>query len=216
MRKTNNRWTNVREVVRLMAAILLTLLTACATSQQPATPAEELSSSTAIYLSPDKRLYTQLRHSSRPSTVEIIDNESGQVLGVAESSVKLSKDGEHMRGTVLVTYSDDLSTIVIHEDFSDATPNPRYILFQRHVAGNSFRVSYFAPPTAYTNTPGEFNFIHPRIRQVTSDSLTLDYYTPGDERVIPITGLLRTNTPKSSGEWPSEAYERYGDEHGSL
>lgn len=198
-----------------MAATLLTLLTACATPQPAATTAEELPSSTAIYPSPDKQLYVQLRHSIKPYTVEIIDHESRQVLGVAESSVDLSEDGDHMHGRVLVTYSDDLSTIVVHEEFSDASPNPRYILFQRHPAGSSFRVFYFAPPTAHTNAPGEFDFIYPRILKVTSDSLTLDYYTTERERVIPISGLLRTNDARSSGEWPSEAYKLYGDEPGS-
>lgn len=216
MPKANKRWRNVREVMRLMGAILMTLLTACATPQPAATTAAELPSSTAIYPSPDKQLYAQLRHSIKPYTVEIIDHESGQVLGVAESSVNLSEDGDHMHGRVLVTYSDDLSTIVVHEEFSDASPNPRYILFQRHPAGSSFHVSYFAPPTTHTNAPNEFDLIYPRIQQATSDSLTLDYYTLGRERVIPISSLLRTNIARSSGEWPSEAYKLYGDEPGSL
>lgn len=113
-----------------------------------------------------------------------------------------------MHGEVRVTYSDDLSAIVVHEEFSDASPNPRYILFQRHPGATAYRASYLAPPTAHTDEPGEFDFICPRIQRITSDAITLDYYD-GRTRVIRISDLLRSRTPKGSQEWPSEAYKRY-------
>ena len=130
----------------------------------------------------------------------IIERESGRVLGVAASSVVLSAGGDRIHGEVRVTYSDDLSTIVVHEDFSDASPNPRYILFQHHPGATAYRASYLAPPTAHTDAPGEFDFICPRIQRVTSDTITLDYYEPGRTRVIRISDLLQTRTPKGSQE----------------
>lgn len=194
---------------RTVSALLLGALAACSTPQPPPKEAEVLPSSTAAYPSPDGRLYATLCHSKKPYTVAIIEHESGRILGIAESSLVLSTGGDRMHGEVRVTYSDDLSTIVVHEDFSDASPNPRYILFQRRSPAGSYRTSYFAPPIAHTDAPGEFDFICPRIQHVTSDSITLDYYEPGRTHVIRISDLLQTRTPRGSQEWPSEAYKRY-------
>jgi hypothetical protein len=193
---------------RAVLAFLLATLAACSTPQAPPKFSHVLPSSSAIYPSPDGRLYATIRHSKQPYTVAIIERESGRVRGVAESSIIPSASGNQMHGEVRVTYSDDLSTIVVHEDFSDASPNPRYILFHRRPGATAYRVTYLAPPTAHTDAPGEFDFICPRIQRVTSDTLTLDYYD-GRTRVIRISDLLQTRTPKGSQEWPSEAYKRY-------
>jgi hypothetical protein len=197
---------------RAFLVLSFAVLSACSTPQTAPTKNETLPSSSAVYASPDGRLYATIRHSKEPYTVAIIERESGRVLGVAESSTRLSIEGDRMHGDIRVTYSDDLSTIVIHEDFSDASPNPRYILFQRPAGGTMYHVSYFAPPTAHTDQPGEFDFICPAIHQVTRDTITLDYYAPGRSRVIRISDLLRSRTPKSSQEWPSDDYKRYNKE----
>lgn len=139
----------------------------------------------------------------------IVERATGKVLGVAKSSARLQVGSDQMFGEVKVTYADDLSTIVVHEEFSDASPNPRYILFQRRAGSTGYRASYLAPPTAPSSQPGEFDFICPAIRQVTSDTITLDYYRPGTTRVLRISDLLQTDVPRSSQEWPSEAYKRY-------
>ncbi len=197
---------------RAILCLLLAALAACSTSQNPPQQlrksAELLPSPNATYPSPDGSLYAAIRHSKRPYTVAIIERESGRVLSVAESSASISESGEGMYGTVCATYSEDLSTIVVHEDFSDASPNPRYILFQRRRGTAAYRVSYLAPPSAHTDAPGEFDIIKPRIVRVTNDTITLDYYD-GRTRVIHISELLQTRTPKSSEGWPSEAYKRY-------
>ena len=194
---------------RAFLVLSFAVLSACSTPQTPPKASYVLPSSSATYPSPDGRLYATIRHTKQPYTVAIIERESGRVLGVAESSVRLSIGGDRMHGEVRVTYSDDLSTIVVHEEFSDASPNPRYILFQRRAGSTAYRASYFAPPTAHTDAPGEFDFICPTIQRVTSDTITLDYYEPGRTRVIRISDLLQSRTPRGSQEWPSEAYKRY-------
>jgi len=148
-----------------------------------------------------------LRHDKQPYTLALVEHESGRVLGVAESSANI--DGERMYGKVRVTYSDDLSTIVVHEDFSDASPDPRYILFQRRAGSAAYQTSYLAPPTAHTDVPGEFDFLCPSIQGVTKDTIALSY-EDGRTRVVRIAELLQTHVPRSSQGWPSEAYERYG------
>ena len=106
-----------------------------------------------------------------------------------------------MHGTVSVTYADDRSKIIVHEDFSDASPNPRYILFQRKPGATDYRAFYCAPPIANTDQEGEFDFICPDIRQVTVDSVTLEY--PGEPeatRVLPLKNLIKTETPANAQE----------------
>jgi hypothetical protein len=196
---------------RAFLVLSFAVLSACSTQQTSPTN-EILQSSSAVYASPDGRLYTTIRHSKEPCTVEIIERESGRVLGVAESSARLSIGGYRIHGNVRVTYSSNLSTIVVHEDFSDASPNPRYILFQRRTGRTIYQASYFAPPTAHTDAPGEFNFICPAIDQVTRDTITLTYYEPGRSRVMRISDLLQSHTPQSSQEWPSDEFKRYDKE----
>jgi hypothetical protein len=194
---------------RAFLVLSFAVLSACSTPQKAPTKNETLPSSSAVYASPDGRLYATIRHAKEPYTVAIIERESGRVLGVAESSARLSIGGDRMHGDVRVTYSSDLSTIVVHEEFSDASPNPRYILFQRRPGSAIYRASYFAPPTAHTDAPGEFDFVCPAIQQVTSNTITLDYYEPRRSRVIRISDLLQSRIPKSSQEWPSDEYKRY-------
>ena len=158
--------------------ILLGVIAACSAPQppQPLPKTVEIRPSpNTFHSSPDGRLYATIRHNKKPYTIAIIERESGRVRGVAESSANIGEQGDEMYGSVRVTYSDDSSTIVVHEDFSDASPNPRYILFQRPSGATAYRVSHFAPPTAHTDDPGEFDFVCPRIQRVTSDAITLDY-----------------------------------------
>jgi len=194
---------------RLFLFIIVLIVTGCASPQKPSYPVRELPSASAMYPSPDGRLYVTIRHTKAPFTVALIDRESGRILGVARSSARLNQEGDKLQGEVRVSYADDMSAIVVHEEFSDASPNPRYILFLRDKGGSIYHGSYFAPPTAHTDAPGEFDFICPSISQVTRDAITLNYYDASQSRSIPIANLLRTTTPRSSQEWPSEDYKRY-------
>jgi hypothetical protein len=195
-----------------LLALLVVGLAACSTPPPPPSSppkaAEVLPSPNAVYPSPDGWLYATIRHSKKPYTLAIIERESGQVLGVAESSAHLNDSKSEMYGSVRVTYSTDLSTIVVHEDFSDASPNPYYILFQRRPRSAAYQASYLAPPTAHIDTPGEFDFVCPAIQSVTADTICLDY-EDGRTRVIRISDLLQSRTPKGAQEWDSEAYKRY-------
>lgn len=184
-------------------ALGIATLTACSAPKPPPYPTEVLPKASTIYPSPDGRMFATLRYGKQPFTVAIIERESGQVRGVARSSVKLSEDGEHMHGEVRVTYADNLSIIVVREDFCDTMPNPRYILFQRKLGGVDYRVFYCAPPTAHTNSE-VFDYVYPNITHVSSESLTLEY--PGEPdatRVLAIKDLVKTGTPKSAEEIPS-------------
>jgi hypothetical protein len=189
---------------RLIIAFLVAAITACSAPKPLQYPVEVLPSASTIYPSPDGRVFATLRYGKQPFTVAILERESGRVLGVAKSSVKLSEDGLRMHGTLRVTYADDLSTIIVHEDFSDASPNPRYILFQRKPGNNDYRVFYCAPPTAHTDREGEFDFVCPDVRRVSVDSVTLEY--PGEPtatRDLAIKDLIKTTTPASAQDMPS-------------
>jgi hypothetical protein len=193
---------------RTLYVLLLVMLAGCSTSQPLQKAAEALPSANATYPSPDGSLCVTICHSKKPYTVEVIERESGKVLGVAGSSVVLTESGDRMQGEMRVTYSGDLSTIIVHEDFSDAAPNPHYILFQRRRGSAAYRVSYLAPPTARTDAPGDFDFVCPRIKSITDDTITLDY-CDGRTRVIRIADVLQSTVPKGALEWPDEAYKRY-------
>lgn len=191
---------------RLIIASLIATLTACSAPKPPQYPVEVLPSASTIYPSPDGRIFATLRYGKKPYTVAILERESGRVLGTARSSVNLSDDGIHMHGTVRVTYAKDLSTIVAHEDFSDASPNPRYILFQRKSGATDYRAFYFAPPTAHTDREGEFDFICPNVRLISLDSITLEY--PGEPNatcVLPIKDLIKSDAPSSAQEVSSRS-----------
>lgn len=194
---------------RVFLITILAVLSACSTVKIPPKMGDVLPPASTHYPSPDGRMYATIRYAKQPYTVAIIESETEKVLGLAESSVRLSEDGDRMHGQVRVAYSDDLSTVVVHEDFSDASPNPRYILFQRSQNSLTYNAMYFSPPTEHTDAPGEFDFICPFIQSVTNDTITLNYDASGQTRVIRISELLLSHSPRSSQEWPSEAYARY-------
>ncbi len=152
--------------------------------------------------SPDGLLYVTIRYTTKPATVAIVERETGKVIGVADSSSQLNSEGERVPGKVRITYSRDLSTIVVHEYTGDGSPNPRYILFQRPAGSSTaYSASYFAPPTVDRDAPFPFSFISPDIQRVTSSTITLKYHEIGKTRVMRISDLLRTNIPTGSQIW---------------
>lgn len=180
----------------MVATLSCTVLWSCSAFQWASSTDEALPSSSARFPSADGRLYVTIQHSRNPFKVAIVERATGRSLGFAESSAVLSPDGKRLQGDVRVTYSDDLSVIVVHEDFSDASPNPRYILFKLCPGDGQYQASYFSPPVAHTNVPGEFDFLCPRIRHLTKDALTLGY-EDGRTRVVPLSALNQTPQPGS-------------------
>jgi hypothetical protein len=134
--------------------------------------------------------------------VVILERETGRELGSARSSARLKEGHQKLAGEMKTAFSGDLSVILVHEEFSDASPAPRYILFQRPPGHQAYRVSYCNPPAAHTDRPGEWDFVCPDVKGVTGEAITFSYYGEHPDHTMRIADLIQTRAPRSWGDPP--------------
>lgn len=157
------------------------------------------------YVSPDGQLVLKFRHTKKPFSYQLINRNTRRVLATARTSLQPHNiDGERIRSTIDVAFASDQSGVLIHDDHSDASPNPFYILIQRKGNSSSYRVLYLAPPTEHISTLGEFDFLYPSIRSLSRNEVTFYYWAENCTRSIPLTYLLKTSELRGAEQWPSD------------
>lgn len=192
-------------------------LSSCSVSQPFASkipvppPSEPLHTLTSTeYISPDGDSVLKFQYEKKPFSYQLISRDTGHVLATAKTALEPHNlDRETIRATIEVTFASDQSGVLIHDDHSDASPNPYYILIQRKENSPAYRVIYLSPPTEHINTPGEFDFLYPGVKALTKNDVTFYYYSGKNTRTISISKLLQSVELRGAEQWPSEQIETH-------